>query len=328
MQQKHEFFLLALFVFFSLFSRSSFAQGQDHKKLIIGILPWGTSSEYDRNIQGFKDALAEAGFIEGKNVSYIIKNAEGNFDSQVKFTESLIKEKVSLIYTLTTPGTLAAKSVTKDVPIVFSVVTYPVEAGVIDSLISSGNNLVGTRNYIPASRQYFFFEKVFPHAKTMAFVHSKAESNSVIQFDDFRRILAKRKINVVDIAAVDIEDMRGQLEANIDRVDACYAACDTLIQRGGQDLIIEISKKYNKPSFTCLRDGVLKGALIGDVADFYQIGKVSGQKAVLILQGVKPAQMLTESPEEDYILVNKATADELGFSLSDDILKKAKEIIK
>lgn len=328
MKRRPRFIFIYFAVVYALSSYLPMAHAQNPEDITIGIAPWGSSSEYDRSIQGFKDALTEAGFIEGKNVKYILRNAETDFSRQVSFVESMVKEKVSLIYSLTTPGTLAAKSVTKDIPIVFSVVTYPVETGVIDSLVSSGNNLTGTRNYISAARQYFYFEKIFPHTKTLAFVHRKGEPNSAIQFNEFKEVLEKRKIHVVDIAAVDLEDMRRQLESVMGQVDSCYTACDTLIQTGGQDVVIQVSQKYRKPVFTCLRDGVEKGALVGDVADFYDLGKISGQKAVLILEGMQPAQILTESPQGDHIAVNMKTARELGLAVPEDLLKKAKETIQ
>jgi len=304
------------------------SHAQNIGKITIGIAQWGSSPDYERSVQGFKDGLKDTGFIEGKNVEYIIKNPEGDFDGQVKIIEAFVKNKVDLIYSLTTPGTLAAKSVTKNVPIVFSIVTYPVEAGVIDSLDSSGNNLVGTRNYVPAARQYFFFEKLFPHTKTLAFVHHRGEPNSVIQFNEFKEVLAKRKISVVDVAAIDLEDMRKQLESNIEQFDSLYLACDTLIQTGGDKIAIELSKKNKKPNFSCIEGGVAEGALYGNVADVYTIGKISGKKAALILGGTPPTRIISETLREDYILVNKKTAEELNIVIPQDILEKAAKVIE
>ena len=74
--------------------------------------------------------------------------------------QRFIDEKVDLIFTQTTSGTLIAKEMTQDIPIVFSVVTYPVEAGIIDDLSNSKNNLVGTRNYISIQTQFDFFTEI------------------------------------------------------------------------------------------------------------------------------------------------------------------------
>ena len=293
----------------------------------ISIARWVSNPEFDRNIEGFKDGLAENGYVEGKNIKFIIENPQADLEVQQNIVESFVEAEVDLIYSLTTPGTLVAKGVTSRIPIVFSIVTYPLETNVIGSLNSSGNNLVGTRNYVSPSKQYFAFESIYPHTKTLAFVHRKGEPNSVIQYNEFRKLLGDRGLTLLDIAAVDLDDMREQLESNLDVIDSMYSACDTLIQSGGEEVVIEYSMKYKKPSFTCNKDGVVKGALVGNITDFYTIGKISGEKAALILQGSEPTWLLTESPREDYIIINKKTSEELGITIPDDLLSRVREVI-
>jgi putative ABC transport system substrate-binding protein len=120
-------------------------------------------------------------------------------------------DKVDLIYSLTTPGTLIAKELTEQqknpIPVVFSICTYPVESKLIESLQTSGNHVVGSRNYVPFAQQYYIFERIYPHTKTLAVVHRKGESNSTNQFREVKQLLATRGISVIDIAAVDLNDI-------------------------------------------------------------------------------------------------------------------------
>lgn len=293
----------------------------------IGISDWVPDTLFEENIKGFKDALEEAGYKEGEDIQYLYQTPNANKEKQREVIKAFVEEGVDLIYTLTTPGTLVAKSITADIPIVFSVVTYPVEANIIGSLLSSGNNLVGTRNYVPAHRQYYFFERIYPNTKILGFVHRKGEPNSVIQYREFNEMMAKRGIAVVDIAAIDLDDMRSKISASIDQIDSLFAACDTLIQAGGEDIVIEFSKKYKKPSFSCNLDGVVKGTLIGNVTDLYTIGKMSGEKAVEILKGAQPQWLSTEAPLVDHIIVNTKTAKILNLNIPQDVLSKAARII-
>lgn len=295
----------------------------------IGIAGWGSSPEFTRNIDGFKAGLAENGYVEGKNINYIIKIPETDLDVQKEIIQSFIDSKVDLIFSITTPGTLIAKEITSEIPIVFSVNTFPVESGVIATLESSGNNLVGTRNYISVARQYAAFERIYPHTKTLAFIHRKNEPNSVAQYLEMKTLLNKKGIEVIDIAAVDLADMRAQLEANIDKIDSIFSACDTLTHSlGGEELIVEFSKKYKKPSFACNKEGILRGHLMGNIADFYVLGRMSGRQAALILKGAQPSSLLTESPAEDYLIINKGTAQDIGLKIPEYILKDAEEIIE
>ncbi|MFH1668449.1 MAG: ABC transporter substrate-binding protein [Candidatus Woesearchaeota archaeon] len=302
--------------------------GTEEKILTIGIARWNSESNYGDNLDGFKDSLAEQGFVEGKNIKFITKNPESDLRTQRQIIESFVEARVDLIYSQTTPGTLVAKNVTQTIPIVFSIVTYPVESGVIEALESSGNNLVGTRNFLNVQRQYDQFEKVYASTKTLAFVHRKDEPNSVNQYNQMKELLTSKGIELVDIAAVDLNDLRTQLEDSIENVDSLFLACDTLINVGGQEVVIEISKEHKKPNFACLEISVVKGALMGDVADFYVIGKISGRQAALILGGAMPSSLLTESPAEDYLMINAKTAAEIGITIPQYVLDDAEEIIQ
>ncbi len=299
--------------------------------LTIGISRWGSNPEFQRSLDGFMEGLAEQGYIAGENIRFIVKNSETDSVKQKELIEFFIEQEVDLIYSLTTPGTLIAKELTErmenPIPVVFSICTYPVESGLIQSLKSSGNHLVGTRNYVPPSKQYYAFEEIYPDTKTLAVVRRKGESNSTNQLREIRTLLEKRGIGIVDIAAVDLNDMRMQLQEHITSFDAIFSTCDTLTHAGGEEIINEISLKYKKPNFACNKEGVLKGALVGNVGDFKAIGKISGEKAAMILQGSDPSWLQTESPREDYIVVNKKTASELGITLPEMLLRKAKEVI-
>ena len=322
--------IIFMFILISILVISGCKSSQtenEEKVLIIGIAQWVSNEEYTNNVRGFKDGLAERGYVEGQNIAFIIENPETDKERQREIIQSFIDKKVDLVYSLTTPGTLIAKEMIQNKPIVFSIVTFPVEAGVIDSLETSGNNLVGTRNFISVARQYNQFEKIYPNTKKLAFVHRKGESNSVIQYGEMKELLNKKGIGVIDVAAVDLKDLRTQLNNVINDIDSMYSACDTLIQGGGEEIVIDFSRIQKKPSFTCNKDGVLKGALMGNVADFYTIGKMSGIKAALILGGAKPSSLLTESPAEDYVIINTKTASEIGIDIPEYIIDDAEEII-
>ena len=101
----------------------------------------------------------------------------------------------------------------------------------------------------------------------------------------------------------------------------------TIGQGDGEEIIVELSLAYRIPSFACNKEGILKGALAGNVGDFYRIGKMSGEKAAHILKGSLPTWLRTESPRDDYIVVNADTARKLGITIPDDIMRKAQEVV-
>jgi putative ABC transport system substrate-binding protein len=295
----------------------------------IGIARWVENPLHERNIEGFKDALKNAGFIEGKNVVFITPDAsEADAEKHKQLVQSLVDQKVQLIYSLTTPGTLVAKSVTVDTPIIFSIVTYPVEAGLIVSLKGSGNNLVGTTNWVPPEEQLVNFLEIAPAVRSIGFVHRKDEPNSTIQFDEMKRVAATRGIEVVEIAPNNPSEINLLLESSRSRIDSLYSACDTLIQgQQLEDTVIAFAKKYKLPDFACVESGVRKGSLVGTVADLYEIGKLAGEKAAFILEGATAQSLETNTVARPFIYVNQATANNLGLAIPQTLILKAKEII-
>lgn len=323
-------FATVVILFFALICTGCDRQQPDERQVaVVGIARWGGNPEFSRNVQGFKDGMAEKGYVEGENVRFVIRNPETDLAVQRQIIQSFIDEKVDLIFSITTPSTLIAKKMTSEIPVVFSVATFPVESGLVASLECSENNLVGTRNYISVERQYYQFAKVYPHTKTLAFIHRKGEPNSVAQHLEMQELLQEKGIEVIDIAAVDLDDMKKQLEAKREVYDSMYSACDTLTHSaGGEEVIVDVSKKYRKPSFACNKEGIYRGHLMGNIADFYQIGRLSGEKAGLILDGANPCSLLTESPAEDYVIVNTGTAAVLGIDLPRSFLDEVEEIVE
>ncbi len=304
---------------------SAFWSSQKQKPIVMGVAQWGVNPDYEQNVKGFKDALAAKGYKE--NVRFLEGNAKADIEKQREIIESFVRADVSLIYSLTTPGTLAAKSITQTIPIVFSIVTYAVEVNLIHSLESSENNLVGTRNYISPAQQYFAFERIYPHTRTLAFVHRAGEPNSAIQLNQFKQLLSEREIALIDIAVVDIQDIKTQLDDHAQKIDTLFLSCDTLVQAGGEAVAIAFEKEHVKPVFTCNSAGVYKGALMGDVADLYIIGKMAGEKAALILNGAEPRWLHTESQPNENILINQKMADDLGLVIPSDLRAIASSII-
>ena len=298
--------------------------------LKIGIsrfVPNGNPS-YDNNIAGFKEALTQAGYIEGEDVIYFDFSASGNQNRQAQIAQEFAEADYDLIYSLTTPGTLALKKVIKDTPIVFSVVTYPVETGVIDSLNYSGNNLVGTRNWVPVSEQLDNFLKIVPQTSTIAFIHRTGEPNSEIQLEEMLSAASSRDMKVVEISAPNLSELNTKLQNTPKNFDAIYSACDTLIQGEAESLIVRYSLTNQIPSFSCNRSGPVSGDLIGTVADFYSIGKLSGEKAVQIFEGATPGSLSTDTVARPYIYINPTTADKLGILIPQVLQAQAKELIQ
>jgi len=283
------------------------------KSIHIGISEW---SHYPENIRGFKEALKDAGYIEGKNVFFYQASASGDSAEQDNIANHFSEANYDLIYSLTTPGTLTLKKKIKHTPIVFSIVTYPADAGIIESFDYSGNNLVGTSNFVPIHHYINLTREFFPRTKNVAIIHRKGEPNSNIQAVNLRRQLSKLNIKTVDLQPSSLQEVGELLNAVIDEVDLVITTTDTLIQNGGEDIIIKIAAEKKVPILSSNKQGIKKGATLGPVVDFYALGVASGQLASEILTNkTKPSALSSSYIEKPSILINQNKFEALGLEL-------------
>lgn len=312
--RKNLLFLLALI----LASSSAFST-----EFKIGLAVW---SGYPDSVRGFKEGLASEGLVEGQNVEFIQGQTGADQALQKTVAEGFKQEGVDLVYSLTTPGTSIIKEILpENMPIVFSIVTYPADSGLIESFEYSGNNLVGTSNYVPLRHYLRLLTTIMPSVQRVAIFHRRGEPNSKIQASSMLRLLKRHGIEGIDIESDSVKHVIDQAKALIGKVDLFMTTTDTLMQAGGEEALITISLNHGVPILSSNKSGIEQGATFGSVADFYILGKMAGVKAAKILtKGVAPSTIESELQDPPLFLVNKKSADRLGIVLSD----KAKRMIQ
>lgn len=293
---------------------SNAVQAKDYR---IGLSVW---SDYPESINGFKRALADKGFIEGKNVKYILKNAHSNNVKQQQIAHQFASLNLDLVYSLTTPGTVIVKQIlAATVPIVFSIVTYPADAGLIESFEYSGNNLVGTSNFVPLRHYITLLDALLPNTQSIAIFHRKGEPNSKIQTTNLVRLLTRKGIKVHVRTPQTIAQVKTMGQALADKIDVFITTTDTLMQGGGEKALIEIAKSFKRPILSSNKQGIMQGSTFGAIADFYTLGKISGGMAAQILSGTIPAKLPSKYQQPPTLLINRQRAKDLNIRIPESL---------
>lgn len=294
--------------------------GQTDKVYKVGISVW---TGYPTSVKGFKEAMAAGGLTEGKNVEYLYGKSGLNPEKQREIAQGFKDAQVDLVYSLTTPGTTIMKEIMpQTTPIVFSIVTYPADSGLIESFEYSGNNLVGTSNYVKLTSYVKLLKTILPHTKTLAIFHRKREPNSKIQAANMIRLLKREGIRTIDLVPESIEQVRQMALELVGKVDVFMTTTDTLMQGGGEKALIEISLDKKIPILSSNKIGIENGSTFGPVADFYVLGKMSGQMAVRILkENISPARLQSMLQNPPLTLINRRSADILGIQIPEDQLE-------
>lgn len=296
------------------------------RPLTIGIARWSDTTDYDPIIDGFKSALREAGYSPN-DITYITKNPDTDATRQENLIKDFLKRPVDLIFSLTAPGTVIAKNLTTTTPIVFSLVTYPVEANLVKSLEHSDNNLVGTQLWVPPESQLHTFRALLPKLHTIGFAHRSVTGTSSLALADFEKAAQPLGLKTVDFASDSIPDLVRLISENYSSVEALYVSCDSLMQGGGEQAVVALGRKYLIPVLSCFKSGIEQGALAGFVADFYELGRLAGAKAALILEGASPTSLETSGVSRPFLFVNQKSAEILGITIPPSVLVRIKNLI-
>lgn len=328
----HKFrYRIKLFVLMSWFCilfpclSSSASEIAPEKVYKVGISDW---TGYPDSVKGFKNSMTKGGFVEGKNVIYIDKRSGLNPEKQRKIAQSLKEAGVDLVYSLTTPGTLIMKQIMpENTPVVFSIVTYPADAGLIESFDYSGNNLVGTSNYVDLTNYIKLLNIAVPQTRALAIFRKNKEPNSKIQAANMIRLAKRQSIYVIDVPVESVDEAHDAALKLADQVNVFMTTTDTLMQSGGEQALIEVSLAKKIPILSSNKTGIEQGSTFGVVADFYVLGEMSGEMAVRILkENIRPEQLQSKIQEPPLTLINRKSAELLGITIPKDELQNVKYV--
>ena len=181
----------------------SFAQEKKSTKIFkIGVTQIVSHPALDSDAKGFEKALAEAGFKEGVNITYDRQNAQGDMANAQTIAQKFLDAKVDLIHSIATPTSQAVVKTIKNIPIIFSSVTDPVDAGLVPktspSGTKSGTNVTGVSDRWPIYLQFEMYTKFVPKAKKWGTIYNAGDSNSLVHIKEMRAAAKKLGVELIE----------------------------------------------------------------------------------------------------------------------------------
>ncbi len=292
----------------------------------IGVI--NPSSNQESTVKGFKDGLAELGYIEGKNITFIYDGPVST-DKLDAVAQDLVKAKVNLILTITTPATLAAKRATAGtrIPVVFIPVTDPVEAGVVDSLKRPGGNITGITSTTLEGKRLEWLLQVAPAIKHIYIVYNPDDQSPVLALKTVSVTANKLGVELITYKATTPDEVKAAFENVPKEADAIFFLPDYLVNKNAANLLKQVNElglPTSGPNATTVNDGALTGYGV-DLA--VSARKQAARLASQILQGSNPADLPVETAEL-YSAINLKTAKVIGLDIPDTILRQANIIIR
>lgn len=311
----------------------SFAQEKKTKKMIrIGVTQIVSHPALDADQKGFEKALADAGFKEGINITYDRQNAQGDMANAQTIAQKFLDAKVDLVHSIATPTSQAVVKVIKTIPVVFSSVTDPVDAGLVpkDSAPGkkSGTNVTGVSDRWPVALQFEMYTKFVPKAKKWGTIYNAGDSNSMVHIKEMREAAKKLGVELIEATiSTSAETMQAAQSLAGKGVHAINITSDNTAV-SAFEAIVKICNEKKIPLFAGDVDSVPRGAIAAYGLDYFLIGESAGKKAVRILKGEKPGDIPWGPAEKFSLVVSEKAAKTQGVKIPSDLLKKADKVIK
>lgn len=290
----------------------------DKKKDVfrIGISQFITHQSLDATREGFVDELAKQGYVEGKNIEIDLQNAQGE-QRNLKTISQQLAESSDVVLAIATPSAQSLANTTQTTPVIFSAVTDPVSAKLVESREHPGGNVTGTSDQSSdaISTQINLIKKVLPKAKTIGILYTQSEPNSVVQKDEAKRLLEEKGFTVVEKTILDSNNVKAAAESLMAEVDMVFVPTDNIIS-STMETVKQVSIKHKVPVFGGSTEMVAVGGLYNYGTNYEELGRQTARMLIRVLKGEKPENIAVELPEKLELHTNQEIADALGIDIS------------
>ena len=282
----------------------------------IGISQFITHQSLDATREGFMDELAKQGYVEGENIEIDLQNAQGE-QRNLKTISQQLAESSDVVLAIATPSAQSLANTTQTTPVVFSAVTDPVSAKLVESKEHPGGNVTGTSDQSSdaISTQINLIKKVLPKAKTIGILYTQSEPNSVVQKDEAKRLLEEKGFTVVEKTILDSNNVKAAAESLMTEVDMVFVPTDNIIS-STMETVKQVSIKHKVPVFGGSTEMVAVGGLYNYGTNYEELGRQTARMLVRILKGEKPDNIAVELPEKLELHTNQEIATALGIDIS------------
>jgi putative ABC transport system substrate-binding protein len=277
----------------------------------------------------FVGALRELGWVEGKNVAFEYRWAEGRPDRFDAFAAELVRLKAALIVASASPAAEAARRATTTIPIVMVNAEDPVEAGLVQSLARPGGNVTGVSAQLSPeirAKQIQLLKEALPGLARVTIPRRAALAHAAVwkEYEEGGRALQLR-VQFVDLKSLD--ELEGAFRAIAREGSALLVPGDPVFFTHRQR-IAALAIEHRLPGIFSTREFTDAGGLMSYSAGLTGMFRRAAVYADKILKGASPAALPVESPTQFELVVNLRTAKALKLTLPRALLIRADQVIQ
>jgi putative tryptophan/tyrosine transport system substrate-binding protein len=293
-----------------------------NKTYRVGVSQFFSHPVIDDYREGFKQGMAKAGLVEGQNVTYDIQNAQFSMDTLRAIAQKFQADRVDLVFTMTTPATLATLNVVSDIPVVFGLATDAKASGILKDTAKPDRNATGVESWWPPDRHLEAMRKVLPNAKKLGVPYNSGETNSKVQMDAYKAVAGNLGFEFVEANVTTTNDVQQAVQTLVGRSDAILIIGDNTVQ-GAIGAVLKVAFENKLPVLSTDPENAKEGVLTGWGINQKDTGAQAGELAARVLKGSKVVDTPVEKPRKYWFTINTAAAQRLGVTVPADTLKLA-----
>ncbi|HEM3427703.1 TPA: ABC transporter substrate-binding protein [Streptococcus suis] len=280
----------------------------------VGVLQYMEHESLTAAREGFVAELEANGYKEGEKLVLDYQNAQGDQANLQTISEQLIDGN-DIVLAIATPSAQSLATVSTETPIVFTAVTDPLSADLVESIEKPGGLLTGTSDQAPIDKQVELLGQAVPDAKTVGILYTTSERNSEVQVEQAKKLLEKADYKVVVKGVTSTNEVQDATTSLMKDVDALFIPTDNTVA-STMTMIGELSVEHKVPVIGGSTDMVDEGGLLTYGTNYEALGRQTAKMAIKIIEGANVSETAVEYPETVSLHVNEEMAQKLGIDTS------------
>jgi len=281
-------------------------------------------------IESFQREFSKLGYVDGKNIVFEYRYAEGKLDRLPGLADELVRLKVNVIIAPNTPAAVAAKNATKTIPIVFIDVTDPIATGLVDSLPRPGGNVTGftTIGAVLAGKRLELLKETIPKLFRVAVLWNPKDSSSVQAWKESQLPARELGLQLHSMEVSSADKYEAAFKEATKAGSGALVWMASPLGSANQRLTVDLAEKYRLPAIYARRAVVENGGLMSYGVNLEEAFRRTAVFVDKILKGTRPADIPVEQPTKFEFVINLKTAKQIGLTIPPNVLARADKVIK
>ncbi|NLM06609.1 MAG: ABC transporter substrate-binding protein [Tissierellia bacterium] len=295
-------------------------EGSGTSKKKVGIVQFAEHPSLTNCTNGFIEGIKEA---YGENLEIDLKNATGEGQNAALITDQFVSKKYDLVCAVATPAAMSAfNSSDGIVPVVFSAVSDPVAAGLVESLESPGTNCTGTSDTLPIDTQLQLIKDLVPNASKIGILYTTSEVNSQTNLKRMEESSQKFGFEIIPIGINNADEIPMATDALLKKVDVITMLTDNKVV-DNLKLITDKARAAGVPVFGSEEEQLNSGCVAAMNINYFDLGVETGKIGAELLKGKDAKEIPVMVIDSANPVLNPAIISEYGLEIP-EALKEAK----